>query len=392
MTILFVTHYAEMYGANKSLVDLIDGLKFYGVQSIVVMPRNGDLCTILDSANVPYYIQDFEDWVRQPIKYTGRFRSIFLFLKKLKYRWFVHKFNSKSIDSLHKIIEEKKIDLIYSNSSVFNFGYMYARKYKLPHIWHFREVQEHYNIKWVFSEKAVNRCFRNSDIVFAISNYVKENYEIKNKVRDIIVEYDSVLSENKLLELDLNRKRTESKVNDILTFGMVALIHPNKGQIEAVKALSVVVRKYPKVRLLLVGGGHVTNLKKVINELEMNEKVVILGEMPNPFEAFLDMDIYLMCSKMEGLGRVTLEAMASCLPIIGYKEGGTLEIISENDNGIFYDGDYNELAKKMIYLIENPLIQKKMGQCGRNQFETKYTTEIYAEKIIGHIKSRILLD
>lgn len=389
MNILFITHNAEMYGANKSLIDLIEGLKTLGVLPIVVVPETGKLCDQLDKLEIPYIVQDFKVWVRTPLKYKGKLKKVALFLKKFRARWITSSFNSKSVKSLHTKLRSKNIDLIYSNSSVFNFGYSYSQKYNIPHAWHFREVQEHYGIHWIYSRSQVSRSFKNSQLVFAISNYVKNNYKIKNNVSNIIVEHDSVLSESRLQALDRHRLLKVDKVSELITFGMVALIHPNKGQIEAVKALDVLARSYPNVRLIIAGGGHASNLRGVINQLDINDKVVLLGELSNPYEAFLDMDIYLMCSKKEGLGRVTLEAMASNLPIIGYIDGGTSELIKEGVNGLFYSGDFNDLSTKMSYLIENPDLIKRMGENSRKMFQKKYTNEVYAKKMLNHIKNHI---
>ena len=119
--------------------------------------------------------------------------------------------------------------------------------------------------------------------------------------------------------------------------------------------------------------------------LNLKDKVVFLGELTNPYEAFLEMDVYLMCSRNEGLGRVTLEAMASNLPIIGYKNGGTIELIIENKNGIFYENDHFELAKQLEALILNKQLRLEMGDKGREMFEKRFTNEIYTKIIFDHI-------
>ncbi len=42
LRVLFITHYAELYGANLSLLNLIEGLDRYGIQSHVISPEQGD--------------------------------------------------------------------------------------------------------------------------------------------------------------------------------------------------------------------------------------------------------------------------------------------------------------------------------------------------------------
>src|SRR5262249_59991848 len=43
LRITFITHYTELYGANLSLSNLIEGLGRYGVRSHVICPEPGDL-------------------------------------------------------------------------------------------------------------------------------------------------------------------------------------------------------------------------------------------------------------------------------------------------------------------------------------------------------------
>ena len=43
MRISFFTHYTELYGANRSLLDLIDGLAAHGVCAHMICPHPGDL-------------------------------------------------------------------------------------------------------------------------------------------------------------------------------------------------------------------------------------------------------------------------------------------------------------------------------------------------------------
>jgi glycosyltransferase involved in cell wall biosynthesis len=119
----------------------------------------------------------------------------------------------------------------------------------------------------------------------------------------------------------------------------------------------------------------------LIRHLGLADRVAFLGYLSNPFDAFLQIDINLMCSRNEALGRVTIEAMAANIPTIGYKGGGTMEILIEHKTGLFYENGANELASKMLYLIENEQERLEMGNFSRKIFEEKYTSEVYANQI-----------
>jgi len=383
INILFITHYTGLYGANKSLLNLLEGIKDYDIEPLIIIPANGDLCDVLEKKNIPYVIQEFNWWCGViPKLPTNRLKSIKVKVKNWKLNRHRKKKNLNNLKLLKQKIVNFKPDFIHSNSSVFNFGLLYGKKYNIPHIWHLRESQEQYYLKWFYNINYVNKSFKNSEIIIAVSNFLKENYYKKNKIRNIKVIYNGVLSYKALLKLDQLRKTKPDNKSEALVYGIVGLLHPKKGHEEAIRAFSKVNKSYPKTKLLIVGEGDQGRLRNLVNDLGITKNVEFWGHISDPFQAFLKMDVCLMCSRMEGLGRVTIEAMASNIPVIGYKEGGTIEIIQENITGLFYEIDYNYLAEKMVYLIENKELRIKMGNKGRELFELKYTSEIYAKNFM----------
>ena len=47
--VAFISHYSELYGANLSLLNLIEGLGAHGVQAHVICPEEGDLLAVLSA-------------------------------------------------------------------------------------------------------------------------------------------------------------------------------------------------------------------------------------------------------------------------------------------------------------------------------------------------------
>ena len=110
LRVTFVTHYAELYGANLSLLALIDGLRPLGVEARVFGPDRGDLIDALTARGVPAAVLPFEWWVsteRSPEDAAGR-----------AYR------NLRHLRAITRQLAEWGTDLVYSNASVFNIGAM----------------------------------------------------------------------------------------------------------------------------------------------------------------------------------------------------------------------------------------------------------------------------
>lgn len=385
MKIVFITHYSEMYGANKSLINLIEGLTFlYDIKPLVIIPYEGSIVSVLKEKNIKFVVLKFNLWSEK-----GQIKPINLydFFKKKYFLWRKKKslksYNLEKLTVLKDELGDFDPDWIYSNSSVFDFGFLYAKKYNIKHLWHIREFGEKDYNSFFFDKREVTKSFNASDKVVAISNAIKDFYFKNFDIRNIVVKYNGVLSLYDLRKLDEKLAVKRVLPSSEMVFGIVGLIQKNKNQEEAIIAFKLVNDKYPKTKLLIVGQGNQEDLKKKAMELEIHSKVIFLGHLSNPFDAFLQMDLNLMCSRNEGLGRVTIEAMAAGIPTIGFNGGGTKEIIQENFTGVFYENGFKELSDKMIYFIENQKKLYEMGFNAKNVFTEKYTSEIYASNIFN---------
>lgn len=352
---------------------------------MVVLPEYGEFSEVLDQQKIKYCVQTF-NWWSESIRDNSKsdYPGIIVMLKKWVQLKKALSADKTRIESLKLKLKGFNPDYVYSNSSVFNFGFLYSRYYNIPHVWHLREIQEHYNFQWTYKKKYVDECFKQSELVIAISDYIKNNYRLKNNIDNIDMLHDPILCNAELEELDKlkQRKRDDSRSNFI--FGMVGLIHPKKGQEEAIRAFSIVNNVHPFTELLIVGLGDQNELKRVIKETNVDPtKIKFIGHVSNPFKLFVKFNASLMCSRMEGLGRVTLESMAASVPVIGFKEGGTVELIEDKVTGLLYENGVNELAEKMLKLIEDDEMRIKIASNARRKFEKNYTSEIYADKFLN---------
>ncbi|XP_042475941.1 uncharacterized protein LOC122057759 [Macadamia integrifolia] len=88
-------------------------------------------------------------------------------------------------------------------------------------------------------------------------------------------------------------------------------------------------------------------------------------------------DVYIINSQGLGetFGRVTIEAMAFGLPVLGTDAGGTREIVDHNVTGRLHPVGHpgsQILAQNIQYLLENPLAREQMGIRGRKKVMTTY--------------------
>ncbi|MBO5057625.1 MAG: glycosyltransferase family 4 protein [Lachnospiraceae bacterium] len=339
--ILFVTSNAGLYGANTSMLNLMDKLNLDGFRTSVIVSAYGPLLQELNKKKYTYKVIPFfgnYQKVGKPISKRDK-------LYNIAYNFALAKQNKD-------IITRWNVDVIHSNSSVSDFGPVLAKLTGKPHVWHIREMMEDdYNIEYVCPR--LNKMLRNqSRKVICITEAVKEkNYGKKNK-KNVEVIYNGFDIDNYLIN------KEEILNGNICNFLICGAVQEGKGQIYAVKMIDILVHKgITDVHLYVVGSGdadYTNELKTYVKDKSIEDYVTFIAFTKNIQEIRKNIDIALVCSKNEALGRVTIESMLGDILVIGADSGGTAEIIQDRKTGYLYrPEDENDLAEKVIFALSH---------------------------------------
>lgn len=107
-----------------------------------------------------------------------------------------------------------------------------------------------------------------------------------------------------------------------------------------------------------------------------------------------DTAVYLALAK-ETWGIQTLEAMACGVPVLGFRWGGTKEIIEHGVDGYLAEpGDYDDLVEGLYVCLKN---RKAWGKAGREKIEARYQwrdltqriVEVYEEVLKPHMGPKV---
>lgn len=387
MNILFISHNDDLYGSSKSLLNLLDGIKRYQINPTLIISKEGKLHNELKERGINHYILPVVWWV------AYKNHSNYVFKKSLVDL-------CKSISPINSTIKKNNIHLIYSNSSIFPIGRIVAFINRLPHIWHVREFGDlDYDLHFNFPKFISNKFILSSDAVICNSLAVKKYHFPNNNNSKVHVIHNGVFSEDQYLMMHSRPQNSED--DHVYTFLIVGYISPKKGQEIAIRAISTLINKGFKVKLLIIGNGikeYEGYLKNLVIDLNISLFVNFIGYVPNPFNYYFSSDCLLMCSEHEAFGRVTVEAMSAKLPVIGKNSGGTPEIIEHQKSGFLYD-TFEELIDAMIKLINNPKLGEYLGNNGWLLVKERFSIEEYSENIVkvinqcmnGHVAERSLM-
>ena len=162
----------------------------------------------------------------------------------------------------------------------------------------------------------------------------------------------------------------------------VARLFRGKGHFELLSALAQVKRKYPNVRLAVVGSdypadsGATQMLKEHALKLGIAENVLFTGQRSDIALLLAACDIFSLPSFEEPFGLVFAEAMAMKRPVAALTNGGTPEVVEHGKCGLLSPpGDIDALAANLLQLLDNPALRAQMGEYGRSRVEQHFTPQ-----------------
>lgn len=269
-----------------------------------------------------------------------------------------------SVIKLRKILKKIKPDIIYMHSSmagavgritnIFNF------KVKLlynAHGWYFNaKISKKKQKMYALIEKIL--AFRTTKIVnISKAEYDSAlEYKIAPKKKMCLIE--NAIDFSKFKDCIKYREQTRNQFNikeNEMLIGVVGRLSEQKDPITILKAFEILCKNYKNLKLMYVGSGELEEeVKQYAKQSDLLDKIIITGWV-NDVEKYIPaFDIAVLPSKWEGFGLAIVEYMVCNKPIIASNVGGITDIIISEKNGLLFEvGDYEELSKKINFLIQN---------------------------------------
>ncbi|MCR5012722.1 MAG: glycosyltransferase family 4 protein [Lachnospiraceae bacterium] len=387
--VLLLTHYDNMYGANKALLKLVLKMHASGrYEPTVVIPAKGSFTDILDKEGISYFVCPITQWQAVYAE------ALSFEIKKNKRK----KAISNELEVLYEHFKDNAPDIIHSNSSVIGTGAMLAERFGCRHIWHVREfAREHYGMRYFYPEAVVKDYYEKADRVIAISEAVSRSVEDKYPGARTTVVYDGI--ETDLTNADIlngygsddgavssdsdDAAPDNSKITEFLYTGY---IFPAKHQLDLLKAVAILIKDgCYTFHITLAGNGderYCRTLENYIKKNKLDRFVTMMGFTDKVPELIKKSDVGVIASEYEGFGLVTAEYMLGGLPVLGRRSGATPEIILDGVTGFLFD-DVNGLASLMRKFVDDPEFGKTMGEKGRSRVKECFTAEKNADDVMA---------
>lgn len=373
LRILFVSHSAGLYGAERSLLSLVTGLRDTDDADIaVLLPEHGPLQRELQSRGITIHMIQYYHW----ISYKRGLRSLPGLVRKTA-------INLWSALAARRWAKAWNPDLIYTNSLACPMGLILAASLQRPHIWHARElVTEGLAAYYDLGEWITMALLRNG------SNQVICNSEaLAGKLARRVPRSKLIVVHNGIdfsgLTCPVAAEKYEKTIANTSTvrLAIIGSVHPAKGQEDGIRAIPVLLAAGFSVNLVIIGGGfpdYLDRLKVMANELSVADHVSFKGYAANVPRELDSAAITLITSRFEAFGRIAIESLAHGTPVVAAATGGLPEVISERNTGLLYKpGDYLELAARVAELIKDRVLYETLVTNGWNDVTQRFTEDRY---------------
>lgn len=378
--ILFLSHSAELNGAEIMLLQTMERLDQTRFRVVLLLPCVGSLGKEADKLGI--------EVITVPMKWWLSDRA---HVWRQPFAWI---WNARSVLTIQNIIRKRKFDLVFTNSAVAFSGALAARICHRPHIWILHEILRGRNTQfWCFLGSKFLLKFIPALSCRVIVNSLASLAPFNRRSKIRLVYNGIPIHKEQDPTWAGTREEMGLKKNDII-LGMVGRICPEKGQRKVVEAFAVLKFHFPALKLLIVGEikdeKYFLAIEKRMAELALSEDMIFTGRKENILAVMRTMDILIVASRSESFGRVIIEAMSVNTPVVAVSSGGIPEIIEDGINGFLAPSN----APEDLISVIRPLIQdrEKASSAALNAKDTvkkRFDIDIQVKKITGLIEECI---
>ena len=317
MRVLYLNPFSqEVSGPDESLRTLLGALIPLGVEAHLVLPRPGPQVPRYEALGVKVHYAPLTILKRRP----GLAGALLPFQL------------ARGAAALARIVRRERIDLIHTNMEVVLDGAIASRLLRVPHVLHYRGNTND-DPKIVFD--VLTRFWTaTSEKVFCISNATAEIFRKRGLGAKVETLYNPVDVEAfaKAERSDEVRRELGAAPGELLV-GTVGRIHPRKDVETFIRSASLVAKERADARFVVIGSAEAPEeleyekrLRILATELGVADRLVWAGarrDMPRVMKA---LDVFVLCSRNEGFGRVVAEAIAGGTRMVLSNEGALPEL------------------------------------------------------------------
>lgn len=377
LRVLVVHSSADLYGSDKSLLDVVR-LRPAGMSFTVVVPEQGPLVPALQACGAEVVVGEVCKLQRASLSPAGLWRTL--------------RATVGSVRALARLHRERHFQLVYSNSVAVLGGALFARHAGLPHVWHVREILAGApRLTWLFRQIVQRLCVRaicNSD---ETRQWIAPGSPGPSQHYQVV--WNGVDPSGAPVDRDAARLGLGAGPGELL-FVLVGRINSWKGQQLLVEAFDRMLAQRPPggpvLRLAIVGSPYpgqehwAQQLRAAVDRSGCAPLVTLAPFRADVEAVWAAADVVVVPStEPEPFGRVAVEAMGFGRPVIAAAHGGLVEIVQDGVTGLLVPPrDAAALAGALARLADDAALREAMGRAGRERQRALFSVQGYVDRVV----------
>lgn len=383
---LFIAHDAGLFGAQRVLLTLLQGLVRYGYVCHVVAAEDGPFVSAARALGCTVHLRHMVRWVPaiRDVERAGLIRYALRCLAGVRERaW-----------SVAGLVKRHQIDVVYTNTVTCVEGAVAARMASVPHVWYITEPisgnPELRGILPVFVYGAALGAL-STEIVFC-SQSLAANYGSLSRRSRVV--YPGVPMPP-LLDRPTARASLLARLgagSDRRLVGVIAALQPRKDHATFLEAARLICARRRDVDFLIVGAGNASytaEIEERICALGLEGHTRLLGWWPGEIHDLVaGLDVLVISSIQESFGLTAVEALALQTPVVSTRCGGPAEIVRDGVDGTLVPvGDAPSMARAIEAQIDDPAAAAALARSGYERVTAVFTTDRYVRGLEQILKA-----
>ncbi len=373
--ILVVHQSADLYGSDRTLLQLLCAIDSAEAHIVVLLPRHGLLSEALLKAGVEVHVVPLALVSRKNLTWRGLLELPLDLVRSFR--------------AIRKVLGGRHVDVVYSNTLAVISGVCWAFLTRTYHVWHIHEVPlrrwQRFLMQLVFvrlgnlfvcNSHATRRLWFGGDVE-----------QVKGKRVEVV--HNGIAEPGTGVAAKGDLLRHELGAPEILVT-CVGRISWRKGQEVLLRAAETLWESGVRnVHYLFVGSAPqgqeavLESLKGKLGASPARSVLHLLDFQQDIWPIWAATDIAVVPStEPESFGLVAVEAMAMNCPVIASGHGGMLEIVDEGSTGkLVVPGDVDQLTAAIRMLAGDSGRRHAMGEAGRARFMNHFSERVYLQSM-----------
>jgi glycosyltransferase involved in cell wall biosynthesis len=365
MKILSFSHDGNLYGAQRSLLTLLNGLRKNGHEIKLIIPSSGGLSAVADSEGIPAEIIPFPYPSSKPIKAIRYLREY-----------------GMAAAHIRSYCTEYEPDILHYNTAACVAPAMALKSHEAVKIWHLRESVP---MKSVLSRMIASWC--DQPVANCWHTALAYPYLV-NKGKITVVHNGLSLEVPAEKRVEIIGQEFQG-IAPVIAFAGQLL--PHKDPVAMIHAAAALRARGKQFRMVILGEGRLMkSLEKKVEKLHLADIVRLTGFVENAIDYLAAADIVAIPSLVEPFPRIGLEAMALGKAVVATTAGGIPEQVIDGTTGILVKpGDHKVFTDALETLIDDSELRRNMGMAGKKRHHLEFSQQVYVAKFEEVVRSVI---